>query len=35
MLIESAFMQNWQILFVLPALALLSLFAPERKAASS
>jgi hypothetical protein len=32
-LIESAFAQNWEMYFVLPALALLSLFAPERKAA--
>jgi hypothetical protein len=32
MLMESAFAQTWEFLFVVPALALLSLFAPERKA---
>jgi hypothetical protein len=31
-LMESAFAQTWEFLFVVPALALLSLFAPERKA---
>jgi hypothetical protein len=35
MLIESAFAQTWEFLFVVPALALLSLFAPERKAAKA
>jgi hypothetical protein len=34
-LIESAFFQTWEIFFVLPALALVSLFAPERKAAKA
>ena len=33
MLMESAFARNWELMFVVPALALLSLFAPERKAA--
>ncbi len=35
MLMESAFAQTWEFLFVVPALALLSLFAPERKAAKA
>jgi hypothetical protein len=35
MLMESAFEQKWEIVFVVPALALVSLFAPERKAAKA
>jgi hypothetical protein len=35
MLLESAFYQTWEIFYLLPALALLSLFAPERKAAKA
>jgi hypothetical protein len=34
-LIESAFLQNWSVLFVIPGLALVSLFMPERKAAKA